>query len=205
MAEVGIIRFDGKGHWSHNATLVSQGAVRHVSRDGAYTVNPNCTGSSELKAREIYTFDFVILDNGKELMQIATRADRMLTWKIEKQALDRCSSASISGSYAVHQTGFDAEGSPKIGVGVATFDGKGTWSLMLTEVNKDRPILHIANPNGTYTVDGDCSGVASLGKTPIGLANWAFVIAGKGEAILQVATTPQRGAIVWVLKRQFAR
>jgi hypothetical protein len=56
-------------------------------------------------------------------------------------------------------------------VGVVTFDGKGTWALVLTEV-KGSAVQHITNPNGAYTVSPDCTGSASLAKTPIGVANW---------------------------------
>src|SRR5215216_3757302 len=50
MAEIGVARFDGKGHWGHDATLMSNGEVRHVSAsDGTYAVNPDCTGSGELR------------------------------------------------------------------------------------------------------------------------------------------------------------
>jgi len=63
----------------------------------------------------------------------------------------------------------------------------------------------ITNPNGSYTVGGDCRGSASLQKTPFGTANWEFVIVGDGSEVLQIATTPARGALLCVLKKQFSR
>jgi hypothetical protein len=54
----------------------------------------------------------------------------------------------------------------------------------------------ITNPNGSYTVGGDCRGSASLQKTPFGTANWEFVIVGDGSEVLQIATTPARGALL---------
>ena len=81
---------------------------------------------------------------------------------------------------------------------------KGTI-LTLTEARKDVPIQRTKNPNGSYTVNADCRGSASLEKTPLGTANWEFVIVGGGNEVLQIATTPPREAVLWVLKKQFSR
>lgn len=206
MAEVGVARFDGKGHWGHDATLMNNGEVQHVrSREGTYTINRDCTGSAELRGNQVYTFDFVALNGGSEVMQIATRTDRSVTWKMKRQDLDRCSNPTILGSHAILQAGFDLKGNVKAGVGVATFDGKGTWTLKLTEVNQGGPVLHINNPKGTYSVNADCTATASLAGTPVGTASWALVIVRSREEIFEIATTPPRGAVTWVLKRQFLR
>ena len=207
LAEVAVAVFDGKGNWTLDATLVRQDSdVRHSSvRDATYTVNPDCTGSAELHGSETFTFDFVVVGGGQELFQLATRPDRVVTWEVRKQNLVKCTNASLNGSYGVVQTGFDLEGNAKGGVGLITFDGKGAWSLTMTEANKDVPIRRIANPNGTYSVSGDCRGSASLQKTPFGTANWEFVIVGDGSELLQIATTPARGALLWVLKKQLSR
>jgi hypothetical protein len=208
LAEVAVVKFDGKGRWTLDATLVSMGeGLGHTSaRDATYTVNPDCTGSAELHGKPgTFTLDFVVLSGGQELLQIATRSDRVVTWEIRKQNLVQCTNATLNGSYGVLQTGFDIAGDARGGVGVATFDGKGTWSLTLTEAGKNVPIRRINNPNGSYTVHADCRGSASLEKTPFGTANWEFVIVGDGNEVLQIATTPPRGAVLWKLKKQFSR
>ncbi len=95
-----------------------------------------------------FTFDFVVLDGGQELLQIATRPDRVVTWEVRKQNLVKCTNATLNGSYGVLQTGFDVAGNAVGGVGLITFDGKGTWSLALTEARKDAPIQRSNNSNG---------------------------------------------------------
>ena len=206
MAEVGVARFDGKGHWGHDATLMNNGEVQHVrSREGTYTINRDCTGSAELRGNQVYTFDFVALNRGGEVMQIATRTDRSVTWEMKRQDLDRCSNSTILGSYAILQAGFDLKGNPRAGVGVVTFDGKGAWTLKQTEVYLGGPVLHINNPKGTYSVNTDCTASASLAGTPFGDVNWALAIVRSGEEIFEIRTTPPRGAVTWVLKRQLPR
>jgi hypothetical protein len=207
MAEVGVARFDGKGGWGHEATLMSNGEIRLLKANGTYRVNADCTGSAELHGAQsqVFAFDFVLLKGGSEVIQVATRADRSVTWEMRKQERDRCSNATIQGSYAIRLSGFDVKGDPIVGVGVATFDGKGTWSLKSTEVGRDVPIRHIDNPKGTYSVNANCTASASLAGTAVGDANWAAVIAGSGEEVFGIATTPPRGAVLWVLERQFPR
>lgn len=119
----------------------------------------------------------------------------------------RCTNVVLKGSYGLLVTGFDAAGNARNSVGVVTFDGQGRWSLALTEVTKDGPIRHITNPDGTYTVNADCRGSASLANTPFGVANWEFVIVDDGKEVLQVVITPTppRGATTWLLKKQFSR
>src|SRR5215831_13419894 len=53
LAEVGVARFDGKGHWGHDATLMNNGEVQRIrTHDGTYAVNPDCTGSGELRGSQ---------------------------------------------------------------------------------------------------------------------------------------------------------
>ena len=187
LAEVAVVTFDGEGHWTLDATIVRQGSGldRHQRSNATYKVNPDCTGSAELHGSATFTFDFVVLDGGQGLWQIATRPGQVVTWEVRRQNLTKCTNATLTGSYAVLQTGFDVAGNPIGGVGLVTFDGKGAWSLALTEARKDVPIQRVKNPNGSYAVNADCRGSASLEKTPLGTANWAFVIVGDGSEILR--------------------
>jgi hypothetical protein len=89
LAEVAVVTFDGKGHWTLDATLVRQGSgLGHTSaRNATYTVNPDCTGSAELHGSETFTFDFVVLDGDK--IFTSYRPDRVVTG-IRKQNLANC-------------------------------------------------------------------------------------------------------------------
>jgi len=83
---VGVIRFDGKGHLSLRGTVIFQDTgLSHPNFTGIYTVNPDCTGSSNDFGGGGGTFDFVIVDGGNEILQIATRPDRAVTYVLKKQ------------------------------------------------------------------------------------------------------------------------
>jgi hypothetical protein len=81
---VGFLTFDGKGSASYAATAVYEDTgLDHVTLEGSYTVNPNCTGSLLLGASA--TFEFVIVGDGEEILQVATQSDRVVTWTMKKQ------------------------------------------------------------------------------------------------------------------------
>jgi len=83
---VGVITFDGKGHLSLRGTVIFQDTgLSHPNFTGIYTVNPDCTGSSNDFGGGGGTFDFVIVDGGNEILQIATRPDRAVTYVLKKQ------------------------------------------------------------------------------------------------------------------------
>jgi hypothetical protein len=85
-ALVGVITFDGTGNQSIAGTNVSEDrGVQQISDIGTYTVNPDCTGSSVFGTGR--TFDFVIVDGGNEILQIATLEEprRVVTWVLKKQ------------------------------------------------------------------------------------------------------------------------
>jgi hypothetical protein len=90
VAGVGVITFDGKGNWALDSTTVSEDmGVQHITNPaGTYKVNAACTGSAALQGSQgLATFDFVIIDGGKEILQIATQEAprRVVTWVLKKQ------------------------------------------------------------------------------------------------------------------------
>ncbi len=84
LPRVNVVTFDGGGNASIIGTGVSeQRGVEHITGAGTYTVNPNCTGSLAFGVR---TYDFVIVDGGKEILQIATfEPRRVVTWVLKRQ------------------------------------------------------------------------------------------------------------------------
>ena len=75
-AEIGRQTFDGRGdNTEGTATLSANGNINHVTFDGTYVVNPDCTGSMTLFVLPLgrtITLDFVIDDDGVEIRTIAT-------------------------------------------------------------------------------------------------------------------------------------
>jgi hypothetical protein len=73
--EVGRQTFDGTGNTDGTATATPNGNLRHLTWQGTYVVNPDCTGSMTLFVSPLNAtvpLDFVIVDNGAELLAITT-------------------------------------------------------------------------------------------------------------------------------------
>ena len=114
-----------------------------------------------------------------------------------------CATAILNGSYGVLPEGVVfGETRHRAEVAVVQFDGKGRWTIDGTLVSTDGGLR--GTSVGRYTVNADCRGSASL-ETPFGTANWEFVILGDGDEVLQIATTPPRGGILWALTKQLSR
>jgi hypothetical protein len=73
--EVGRQTFDGKGNTDGTATASPNGNINHLTFQGTYVVNPDCTGSMTLLVSPLgatVPLDFVINDNGGEFFAITT-------------------------------------------------------------------------------------------------------------------------------------
>jgi hypothetical protein len=75
-AEIGLQTFEGRGDYTEgSATLSTNGNIGHVTFNGTYVVNPDCTGSMTLFVLPLgrtITLDFVIDDDGAELRALLT-------------------------------------------------------------------------------------------------------------------------------------
>jgi hypothetical protein len=78
-----------------------------------------------------------------------------------------CSVASLKGTYAFRRTGVDvlpdvgSQSGPIAQIGIAFYGGDGTRGLIRTTRSTNgviRPWTDEPAPNGTYTVDSDCTG-----------------------------------------------
>jgi hypothetical protein len=73
-----------------------------------------------------------------------------------------CSVASLKGTYAWHRTGVNnVVGGPIAEIGIAFYSGDGTRGFIRNTRSTNgeiRPWTQYPAPNGTYTVDPDCTG-----------------------------------------------
>ncbi|MFZ0136570.1 MAG: hypothetical protein WAK89_05905 [Candidatus Sulfotelmatobacter sp.] len=82
---------------------------------------------------------------------------------INVHADDRvCSVASLKGTYAFRRTGVNnVVGGPIAQIGISLYNGDGTRGLIRTTRSTNGEIedwTDQPSPNGTYTVDSDCTG-----------------------------------------------
>jgi len=72
-AAVGLLAFDGEGHFSGSYTKSKNGTIyENLSVKGTYTVNSNCTGSAKLtdSASETKNGVFVIVEKAEGYLEV---------------------------------------------------------------------------------------------------------------------------------------
>ncbi|MFL6439928.1 MAG: hypothetical protein ACJ71Q_20320 [Terriglobales bacterium] len=106
-------------------------------------------------------------------------------------AQDRCSTASLQGSYAFHVSGTNVSNQnlppgPFAAVGKNTYDGRGHMSGVMVVSAGGGMIT--SNYTGTYTLNADCTGTKSA-SLDIGLTvGFSFVMDDDLREIRMIAT-----------------
>lgn len=92
VATVGILTFDGQGHWvSHRSTNVQGHFVRSISQAGTYTVYPDCTFTFVDGTNPAVHFVGVFVADRDEAWVMATGEGVVVTYvmkRIERQDED---------------------------------------------------------------------------------------------------------------------
>jgi hypothetical protein len=114
------------------------------------------------------------------------------------QESERCTDATLHGSYGLHATGTNAAGQPFAAVGRFTFDGMGNLTgHLFTNVNGNNGEREFA---GTYSVSPDCI-VTDFWGAPVNSTHIS-VITEKGKGYVILNTTVGSGTISGDARRQ---
>jgi hypothetical protein len=85
-AVVGRFTADGQGNITGSQTRNFNGQIVHETYTETYTVNPDCTGSSQktTSAGIHVKFDFVVLNHGKTIEGVETDPGNVVTFRAER-------------------------------------------------------------------------------------------------------------------------
>lgn len=115
-------------------------------------------------------------------------------------ANDRCSDATLSGTYADQDTGTIVGVGPFAGVNVDSFDGRG--HLTIRGVSSVNGSVSPGTSTGTYQVNADCTGTYTVKDSSGDTFDAFFVISDNGNQLRIVITDP--GTVInCVARRQF--
>jgi uncharacterized protein YdeI (BOF family) len=120
------------------------------------------------------------------------------------KADERCSNATLKGTFADKDTGFitapPAIAGPFAGVNLETFDGKGTITgTGMVSLNGN---IVPQTYQGTYTVNPDCTGTYTV-QLSLGLTTNAFFVIDDDGNELQVLVTDPGAVVTCIARRQF--
>jgi hypothetical protein len=200
-ASLGSITSDGAGSLEGKLTQSFDGIIVHEVFTGAYTVNSDCTGTATFVLQpggRAAHLGFVLLGEGDQIFMIETDATTVATFVLEKQLPKACSNVHLKGAYGFTQTGSIVGVGPVSNSGLMTIDENGNVTGSQTKsVNG-----HISQESfsGTYTIQSDCTGSATLiSKTDGSTTSFEFVAVG-GNTLRGLQTNPHT-IVVTLAKR----
>ncbi|HXH07637.1 MAG TPA: hypothetical protein VNI83_13730 [Vicinamibacterales bacterium] len=203
-SELANLTFDGQGAVTgtvkrqFGSAFFGTTFIENVSLSGQYTVNPDCTGRLTLTTTtfpQLTGLEFVLAGRGEQLLSNgALFAVGAVEWK---RRASRCEARTISGEYAF--AGTPIHGFPELNLrlpdrelGILAFDHRlGSVSGTLKRLTPDGQ--QTVNLTGSYVVNPDCTG-SILFDNP-GEPAQDFVVVGRGEEILSLATSTQENLL----------
>jgi hypothetical protein len=127
-------------------------------------------------------------------------------WQVDASNKDRpCGARSLHGTYGnsfqflnqdpgmAGQPIDDRTHTPGAGIGLITFDGKGTWSARTTLSASGFVVRYPSS--GTYVVNADCTGTRQIDDSGNPPTIFEFVIVDNGQEVFELSTRPGDVAI----------
>lgn len=182
-AAVGRYAFDEEGNFSGAQYSSANGGISHDTKQGTYTLNPDCTGTLEVS---IYNqsgmltrksvWSFVLVEKGAEMRALLASTAfpsgtpplaPIMTMNARKVFLGDgpgCSVARLEGEWGYTKTGtllLPSGPVPYAAVGKFIFDASGTVSGF-QESSTGGAVLK-NQLKGSFSIDADCRGIATAG------------------------------------------
>jgi hypothetical protein len=187
-AAVSQITFDSAaGTFTVETTASHEGVIATESLTGTYTVDSNCTGTGTPTGAT--PFAIVITSTGFLALHPFSEGFAV------KQGSPSCSNAAVKGSFGFETTGLFLAGAPAaewvsfIGDLKLTVSpsGEGVISGRVAG-SEGATTLAFAPVTGSYTVDKDCRGRATLRLKGRSEMHFSFVVVDDGKEMLAVET-----------------
>lgn len=200
LAIVGVATYDGAGGLHEVGSSNFNGSSGQDTWTGSYTVNPDCSvtlmGASDSTDMTWHDTD-VLVDGGQEILTIGTDTSEVLYGVEDPAPAGGCSNASLSGSYGFSVSGWALTGPdgtplpgpiPATAAGANTADGAG--GERGAETDSFGGIVVPATSTGTYSVNADCTGTATLNLSGGQSRQLAFAVVDGGSELLFIGTDP---------------
>jgi hypothetical protein len=189
-AAVSQLTFDSAtGAFSGETTTSRDGVISTLPLSGTYAIASNCTGTGTPSGGS--PFSILVTPNGFLALHLVSEGFAV------KQGSPSCHIDGVQGRFGLEAAGAYVAGAPSIGavdfIGELKFklnpSGEGEISGHLaSSVNGTYQTFADERVTGSYTVDKNCTGTATI--TPKGLPemNFSFVVVDCGREMLLVET-----------------
>lgn len=191
LLEAGSFQADGKGNITNGVEDINSGAgvFSDITFTGTYTVNSDGRASLLLTpplstGLNAETYDIVLVSQAHARL---VRYDGFATGigSLDLQDSSAFSTAALTGNVVMSLDGIDDTGTiaSLASIGLLTFDGKGTVSTGLLDVNNNGSSTLNNSVSGTYSVDSPASnGRGEITVTgSVGTFDFTFYIVSTGQ------------------------
>lgn len=188
-ASNGQLTADGNGNFTGTETAKIMGVTyTNVSLTGTYKISPNCSGSGTFtpSVGPAATYSFVILSDRKTIQIVDTDKQRTQSGYAMAQGTGTCSTTNLTGTYGF-QGGSVGLNNPGSGNGQMVLDGAGNFTGTET-ASLNGQIFSSVPITGTYTMNSNCQGTATLNATGLSPINLALVEINSGQTLLAMET-----------------
>ncbi len=187
-AAVTQLTFDSTtGTFTGETTASHDGLIVTVPLTGTYTIASDCTGTGTPSGGS--PFSIVVTSKGFLALHALSEGFAV------KQGSPTCTNAAVVGSFGFETTGVFVAGAPVtgpvafIGQLKLTINPSGEGVIRgRVAGSEDGTFLPFAEVTGSYSVDANCQGTATItpkGQSPL---NFSFVVVDCGKEIIAVET-----------------
>ena len=186
-AAVSQLTFDATtSTFTGETTASHDGVIATAPLTGTYTVASNCTGTGYPAGGS--PFSFVVTSTGFLALHLFAEGFAV------KQGSPTCTDAGVGGSFGFETTGVSLAGAPATAVAfigelklMVNRSGEGVISGHLA-ASEDGTFLRFSEVRGSYSVDANCTGTATITPKGRSAMNFSFVIVDCGKEMLAIET-----------------
>jgi hypothetical protein len=188
-SSVDQINADGAGHLTGTATKSIDGTIVTFTFAGTYNIGLTCTGTAIFTNQDgTKEHDNIFLNNGNTgAFLIQTDANHVQSSIAVAEGAATCTDLGVKHAYSFEATGMI------IGTGQIAAAGRltlnGTGSITGTEtLSLNGSIHNSVSTTGTYKINPDCTGSASITPKGLSTVNMNLVVVNAGKEIMAVET-----------------
>ncbi len=193
-SSVDQVTADGAGNITGTSTKSINGSIVTFPFTGTYQISINCTGKATFNNQDGSTeHDSIFLNNGnKGAFLIQTDAAHVQSSVGAAQGSATCTNLGVAHAYTLEATGI-VTGLGQVAVaGRLTFNGTG--SISGSETQSLNGAISTLSVTGTYQINSDCTGTASITPKGMSAMNLSLVVVSSGKEIMLIET--DNGTIV---------
>jgi hypothetical protein len=188
-SSVDQITLDGAGHFSGTSTKSIDGTIVTFPFTGTYSIAASCNGTAIFTNQGGQTeHDRIFLNNSNAgAFLIQTDANHVQSSIAAAQGAATCTNLGVKNPYSFEATGQVIGTGQIAGAGRLAMNGTGAISGTLT-LSLDGVIHSAVSVTGTYKINSNCTGSATLTPTGLSPMNFNVVVVNAGKEIMAIET-----------------